>query len=187
MGPKRSLDWTRSSHMVESDGERVWSKFESRSFLSSFHTHIVLHTRHRYTHTHFCLVAFFFLKIFFLFRVCTCVCPSPSTLATVLEEHRNLVNEILLCPLFSNWLTGTLIGDRPVFFFFFLPSFLHHLQTFLILPTTFWLWFSICYKFSQHFLLALFASFFFHIAFFSKRKTKMWPCGKRLSEYVSGT
>lgn len=69
-GPKRSLDWTRSSHMVESDGdgEGVWSKFESRSFLRSpFHTHAHTHTeRENRTHIKALKTVFFFLLACFL-------------------------------------------------------------------------------------------------------------------------
>lgn len=59
------------------------------------------------------------------------MCPLASPLCRLLEVHRNLVNEILLCSALlklTDW--ELLSGDRPVspvflsfFFFIFLPSF----------------------------------------------------------------
>lgn len=86
------------------------------------------------------------------------VCPPPSTLCRVLEvHHRNLVNEILLCPALLKVTDWELLSeDRPVFFFpsfslsffifLFLPSFflsLHHLWLFF---ATFDSCFSICHS-----------------------------------------
>lgn len=117
--------------MVESDGD---GRNSSSGRLLHVNTHVNTHAQplsHRHRHRHFPsavkLVNFisilFFLPNSYL-AVFLSFCPSPSALRRVLEVHRNLVNEILLWPLF---LPLTLIGTAQFLFlsfFFFVFFFL---------------------------------------------------------------